>query len=219
MRARLVTLLGAALLLSACASFNRLDNDVSTFGDWPAARKPASYVFERLPSQQAKPDEQKQQQVLEDAARGALQQAGFVEAGAPPDAEYVVQLGARVVGDTPWIYNDPLFWRGGFRWGYYGGWHGRGWRGAGWSYGAGFGPGWGGFGPYDYAPNFSREIALVIRDRRTNQVLYEARAENDGPSAAIDRLLPAMFQAAMQKFPAVEPKPQRVTVPIDPSRS
>ena len=215
MRRRLLALLGTALVLGGCAAFNRLESDVSTFGSWPADRKPATYVFERLPSQAAKPDEQKQQQLLEDAARSPLQQAGFTEAGSAQDAEYVMQVGARIYTDTPWIYNDPLFWRGGFRYGGGYGWGGRGWGSPGWAYGRGFGPGWGGFGPFDYGASFSREVALVIRDRRSGEALYEARADNFGPSATIDRLLPAMFEAAMRNFPAVAPGPHKVTVEID----
>ena len=207
MRRRLFALLGAALVLSGCASFNRLDNDVSTYGAWPADRKPTSYAFEHLPSQEAKPEEQKQQQRLEDAARGAMQQAGFTEAGSPQDADTIVQLGARIYSDTPWVYNDPLFWRGGLRWGGYR--YGRGW-----GFGRGFGPAWG-FGPYDYPASFGREVALVIRDRRSGEVLYEARADNAGPSASIDGLLPAMFSAAMHGFPTVSPTPRKVTVEID----
>ena len=41
-----------------------------------------------------------------------------------------------------------------------------------------------------------REVALLIRDRKNGQLLYEARASNAGPSASIDYLLPAMFEAA-----------------------
>jgi hypothetical protein len=57
-------------------------------------------------------------------------------------------------------------------------------------------------------------VALLIRDRRTGQLLYEARASNTGPSASIDRLLPAMFAAAMQDFPSAGPNPRTVTTKI-----
>ncbi|HEY8706819.1 MAG TPA: hypothetical protein VIM34_02360 [Burkholderiaceae bacterium] len=57
-------------------------------------------------------------------------------------------------------------------------------------------------------------MTLLIRDRKTGQLLYEARADNTGPSASIDYLLPAMFQAAMKDFPRTDPTPRSVTVPI-----
>ena len=188
------------VVLSGCAAFNSLNNDVSTYGPWPAERRPGSYAFERLPSQQAHPE---RQQLLEDAARGAVETAGFGAAADPGSAEYLMQLGARVASTDPWMYNDPLFWRAGIRAGYgYGRW------GHGWGPGFGFGYGYGG------SMNFEREVALLIRDRKTGQLLYEARASNNGYSASIDYLLPAMFEAAMNGFPGAGPNPRNVMVPI-----
>lgn len=202
---RFLSVACAALVLSGCAAFNNLTNEVSTFGPWPADRKPASFVFERLPSQQVHPERQVQ---LETAARGALEAAGFRAAADENSADYLMQIGARVTTNDPWIYNDPLFWRGGVRWGYahgYGRWH-RGW-----------GPGWGpGYGGIEYTPTFDREVALLIRDRKTGQLLYEARADNTGPSASIDYLLPAMFEAALNGFPNAGPNPRSVVTQIMP---
>ena len=85
-----------------------------------------------------------------------------------------------------------------------------------WRYGRGYwGPGWGwGWGsPYE-SQSFEREVALLIRDRRTGQLLYEARANNTGPSPSIDYLLPAMFEAAMKDFPNASPAPRSVTTEI-----
>lgn len=200
-------LLGVAILtlvLGGCASFNNLRSDVSTFGPWPAERKPAAFAFERLPSQQQHPEHRQQ---LEDAARGALEAAGFRAAPDLNGAEYLMQIGARVTTNDPWIYNDGLFLHGAWRYGYgYG--HGfRPWgRGPFWGMNAGFG--------YDGSPTFEREVALLIRDRKTGQLLYEARASNTGPSASIDYLLPAMFEAAMKEFPAIGPNPHSVTTQI-----
>jgi hypothetical protein len=39
--------------LSGCASLNTVVSDVSSYGQWPTQRKPNTYRFERLPSQQA----------------------------------------------------------------------------------------------------------------------------------------------------------------------
>ena len=189
----------AALVLAGCAALNNLNSEVSTYGPWPADRKPASFAFERLPSQQAHPQ---RQQPLEDAARGAVEAAGFRAAADANEAEYLMQVGARVASNDPWIYNEPLFWRTGFRYGYYG--HPRWVRG-------GWGP-WG-YG-YDGTTSFDREVALLIRDRKTGQILYEARASNTGASPSIDYLLPAMFAAAMKDFPGGGPNPRNVTVPI-----
>jgi hypothetical protein len=70
------------------------------------------------------------------------------------------------------------------------GWYPYGWYPYGW-YPYGWGPRW---------DSYEREVALLIRDRKTGTLLYEARANNSGPSAAIDYLLPAMFEAALKDF-------------------
>ena len=202
----------AALLLTGCAAFNNLDNEVSTYGSWAAPRQPGSYAFERLPSQATRPQYQQQ---LEASARAAVEAAGFTPAATVADAEYLLQLGARVSTDDPWLYSDPFLWRGDFwygsgwghgRWGY-----GRWGRGP-WGYGAGYGLGYG-YG-FNSRITFDREVVVLIRDRKTGELLFESRASNSGPSASIDYLLPAMFRAAMTGFPGVGPNPRSVTVPI-----
>jgi Domain of unknown function (DUF4136) len=193
----------ASLLLGGCAAFNNLSSEVSTYGPWPAERKPASFAFERLPSQQVHPERQQQ---LEDAARGAVEAAGFRAAPDLGSAEYLMQVGARVTSNEPWIYNDALFWRGGFRYGYGYGYGGRWGRGPFWGLNGGFG--------YANSATFEREVALLIRDRKTGQLLYEARANNSGPTSSIDALLPAMFAAAMKDFPGTGPNPRSVTTQI-----
>jgi hypothetical protein len=203
---RTLSIAAATVLMVGCAAMNNLNSDVSSYGPWPTDRKPSTFVFERLPSQQAQPGRQEQ---LETAARGALEAAGFRAAPDPAAADYLMQVGARVTNNDPWVYNDPLFWRGGFRYGhagYYGGRWGRG-------YGTGFGPGWG-FGSFYESSSFDREVALLIRDRKTGQLLYETRATNAGPSPSIDALLPAMFEAAMKGFPSSEQNPRSVTTMI-----
>ena len=194
------TISACVLAFSGCASFNNVNSEVSTYGPWPADRKPASFVFERLPSQAAHPE---REQMLENAARGAVEAAGFRAAEDGPNAEYLMQVGARVSSTEPWMYNDPLFWRGHFRYAYPYGYA---------RYGRPFGPPW--VPLYDDFNTFDREVALLIRDRKSGQLLYEARANNSGPSADIGYLLPAMFAAAMKDFPGVGPNPRSVTTPI-----
>lgn len=197
------------LALTGCASLNTLTSDVSTYGPWPTERKPASFAFERLPSQAEHPQRQQQ---LENAARGAIEAVGFRAAPDQASAEYLMQVGARVSTSDPWIYNDPLFWRGGWRYGWggparlgRGGWGpGPYWAG-GWGY-----PGW----AYPAPANYDREVALLIRDNKTGQLLYEARAHNEGLSPSLDAVLPAMFQAAMKDFPGGGPNPRPVQTQI-----
>jgi hypothetical protein len=192
--------MGAALvalaLVSGCAGLNTLSSEVSSFGEWPTDRKPGTFAFERLPSQQARA---KAQDAVEDAARGALRQAGFqpVGEGAVPDV--LVQVGARATRYeiSPW--SDPLWWRGGF---------------AHWRYGPWLGPRW---SPYwrEEGTRVDREVALLIRDRASGKPLYEARASSSGSTSFDPQVMRAMFAAAMKDFPAVGLNPRVVSVPLE----
>jgi hypothetical protein len=203
MRAALVSAaVVVAALLGGCAALSQVDSTVTTFGPWPAQRQPGSYVFERLPSQSAHPEAR---QLLEDAAHAAIESAGFQESGDPEQAQYLFQIGARVTTNDPWLYNERLFWP--TRLGYarvygppygYGRW-GRPWGMGGWY-----------AGPIE--PEFEREVAVLIRDRHTGELLFEARATNRGPSPSIERLMPAMFQAALSDYPTAQPAAHEVRV-------
>ena len=68
-------------------------------------------------------------------------------------------------------------------------------------------------GYWDYTPSYEREVALLIRDKRSGEPLYEARAESQGPTTGLTTVLPALFVAAMKDFPVGSPaNPHRVTV-------
>jgi hypothetical protein len=186
--------LGTVALLAGCATISTVSTEVSTFGDWPAGRAPGSFAFERLPSQQAQVE---QMQVLEDAARAALEQAGFtpVAEGTPPDV--LVQVGARSSRAELQPWDDPLWWRGGF------GYWRRPW----------LGPGW--HAHLHATPaRWEREVAVLIRDRESGQPLFEARASSEGTLRLDGALLGAMFKAAMLDFPRRGINPRTVRVPL-----
>ena len=187
--------LAAPLLLAAgCAGLNRLDSDVNSYSHWPAGRQPTTFAFERLPSQQAQPAQQDQ---LEQAARDALAKAGFTEATAAGQSDVTVQVGLRVNRQDSYPYYDgPFGWRGSF-------WYGRG----GW---------WGGPGAslaYQ-STRYEREVAVLIRDRKTGEALYETRASSDGLTSGDEATLAAMFEAALKDFPQPAVNPRRVSVPL-----
>lgn len=186
------------LLLGACATMRQVDGDVSTYSQWPAGRKPATYVFERLPSQQARAE---QQQQLEDAARSAVEAAGFTLAADEKDADVAIQVAARISPNERSIYDDPFWWRGGL----YGRWR-RGYYSPYWGWGAQLSP-----------SSYEREVAVLIRDRKTGQALFEARAVNNATSSASSaRVLAAMFAAALTDFPHVGVNPRRVSINVEP---
>jgi Domain of unknown function (DUF4136) len=191
----LIAAIVVILTLGACASLRQLDSDVSTYSQWPTGRKPGTYAFERLPSQQARAD---QHQKLENAARRAVEGAGFTLAENATDADVSVQVGARVSPNERAVYDDPFWWRGGL----YSHWR-RGYYAPYWS-------------TQLSSPSYEREVVVLIRDRKTGQPLYEARATNGGNSASIGSLLPAMYEAAMKDFPHTGVNPRRVSVDLSP---
>ena len=188
--------LAAALLLSGCAALRSVSSDVSSFGEWPAERKPGTYAFERLPSQQARPAES---DALEASAAQALAKAGFQLASAGQAPDVLVQVGA---GDARVfsVWDDPLWWRGGFGYHRYGPW---------------MSPRWGlGMGMRFDVPRYERQVGLLIRDRASGKPLYEARASSEGNSPAQGSVLTAMFQAALLDFPRLGINPRRVVVEV-----
>jgi hypothetical protein len=197
--ARLGSAAAALALLAGCASLGTLSAEVTSHGQWPPGRSAGTFVFERLPSQQADPAAQER---LEAAALPALERAGFSSAPDPASADVRVQIGARVTAVERSPFDDP-FWVGSF---------GRPWalrhRPLGW------GPGWYGYG--GSFPRYEREVAVLIRDRASSTPLYEARASHDGFGGAVDRLLPALFTAALGDFPKAVPDPHRASVPLAP---
>jgi hypothetical protein len=195
-----------AVALAGCASLNSIVSDVSSYSHWPTGRAASTYAFERLPSQQANPQ---QAQMLEDAARLAIEAAGFVPAaeGAVPDV--TVQLGARITAYDLSPFDDP-FWYGGA--GY---WHRPFAYGRRPYWGPYWGPGWGygAWGPYSSFPVYEREVAILLRDKRTGEPLFEARALSEGNTSGVADVLPAMFVAALRDFPSGSPtNPHRVAV-------
>ena len=189
----------AAAALAGCATARRLDSDVASFGSWPQGRAPATFAFERLPSQQAQPERQAQ---VEDAALTALEGAGFRPAAAGAQADALVQVAARTLRYDRGYYGDPFLGGAGF-YGRGGRWHGGG-------MGYGFGYGWG-------SSYYVNEVSLLIRDGRTQQPLYETRARSDGLWADV-AVQAALFEAAMKDFPQQAVSPRRVTVEIPPPR-
>lgn len=196
---RIVALVGilalAAVTLSGCATGYLLDNNVQSFSSLPSLPPTPTYRFDRLPSQQASPG----QAQLEALADPALFKAGLRRDDATP--QYSVQVSARVQQAlSPWA--DP--WD---RWGGWGGWGG-GFR------GRGVGIGFGGSFPRMERPWFLREVAVVVRELPSNRVVYETHAGNDGPWGDNATVLPAMFDAALQGFPAAPAGMRRVNIQL-----
>ena len=196
--------MAALAVLAGCGTLQDLSSDVSSFSRWPSERRPASYAFERLPSQQAQPEQQEQ---VEAAAKPAIEAAGFSPAADAGHADVTVTLGARITPVDRLAYGDPLWWGPAFHQPFAYGARSRFFWGPGWYYG--WGPRWSDYG-------YQREVALLIRDRASGQPLYEARASSEGYVPMATTALPAMFSAAMRDFPRGAPEAHPVTVELGP---
>jgi predicted small secreted protein len=192
-----------ALFMTGCSSMRVVDSDVTAFYNWngPPPAPATPYRFERLPSQQAvgSPHD-----AVEGLARTALAKVGM-ELN-PPAARYSVQV----------VANTQIVDRGPYGYGPYGGFGfgsgvflGGGSRGA--SVGMSFPIGGGGIGE---PPFFKRDLSIVMRDLRTNQVAFETRALHDGVWGDTLAVLPAMLDSALRGFPQPPPGTRRVNVEI-----
>jgi hypothetical protein len=192
LRSALVASAASVLLLSGCATGYMLDNTVQSFSSLPAVAAPATYRFERLPSQQAP-----EQVQLEALADPALHKAGLQRDDANP--RYSVQVSARLQPTlSPWA--DPWDgWGGGF------GWRRRG-------VGFGFGGRWG----MMESPWYHREAGVIVRELASGKVVFESHAANDGPWSSSTAVFPAMFEAALQGFPDAPAGPRQVNIQINP---
>jgi hypothetical protein len=184
-------LAAAALALAGCAAMRTVTSDVTTFGEWPAGRTPGTYAFERLPSQQARAAET---EALENAARPALEKAGFRVAPSGEAPDVTVQVGSRTQLERgPW--SDP-YWYGGF--GY---WRRGPWVVPSWSISARYEP-----------RRYESEVAILIRERTSGKALYESRAVSDWGASISTEVTRAMFDAALMDFPKTGVNPRRVSV-------
>lgn len=189
--------LSVAGLLSGCAAMKSLSSEVSSFGTWPTTRAPGAYAFERLPSQKV---DVASQDKIEAAAEPALAEAGFTKVEDAAKAEYAVQVSAHVVNMPPRYVDRP----GPYWYPSIGGWWGSG----GWS-GVSLG--------IMVEPSTNQvQVDLLVRDRKTNEVLYETHAVREQNTGYVDKVLPAMFAAALKGFPQASSGPKVVTVPYEP---
>lgn len=197
----------ASLALTGCAIPYRLDSQVHSFSALTGV--PANgYRFERMPLQQADP----QQPRVEALAQAALARAGLRRDDAAP--AYGVQVWAVVqqVAD-PW--GAPAYGPWG-SWGRpYGSWGHMGVAGgSGGRVGLGVSIGMplGGPGPSYSRTWLRRDVGLVMRELATGQVVYQTQAVNDGPWLDPDRTLGTLFDAALQGFPQPPAGPRRVDI-------
>jgi Domain of unknown function (DUF4136) len=195
----------SGLLLSGCSSMRIVDSQVNSFSKFtqtpPAG---ASWSIERLPSQQSlEQAAAARQSKLETWVAFELAKQGF--AAKPTTAgevNYTVLIGARIQRLESGPFDDPYPF-GGF------GLAGRDYvvtrNGA-----VVLTPIW----PRHTLPWYVREFSLLIRDAKSNTIVYETRAKHEGRWADEEAVLPAMVTAALQDFPKSSDGPRLVNIEI-----
>ena len=184
--------LAALLALGGCATTRIIDSEVRSFAGSAVPNTPASYRFERLPSQdlQAKAQDQ-----LETMAQPLLESVGLRKSDNAP--QYALQMTATVQA----IQNPS---------------YGPYWRRQSWmdrdglmlfpSMGLMLEPPW-----HRYS------VSLVLRDIATSQTVFESTAQHVGPWSDYQQLLPAVIRAALSDYPRAQPQPHPVLIEISPT--
>jgi len=187
-----LVLLCLTLGLGACASTRVIDSEVRSFAGSVAPATPATYRFDRLPSQQSSnTNAQAVQERLETLASAALADVGLTQSDNNP--QYLAQISATVeqMARTPVV---PSWGLGGF-WGFH---HPP----------VGFGMNWA------MEPPWSRYVVqIVLRDSGSKQVVFESAAQHIGPWSDAANILPAVLRAALPDYP--NPAPQGTTVRVE----
>lgn len=193
-----------ALALGGCASVIRLDNDVRSYPQWQEGQSPApgdGFRFDRLPSQQAHDEAQRQ---LESLVAERLIEKGLVHQPEPAEtAKWSVEVSAR---SQRFLYGP-----GGSP---YSPWPGPGLAGRDYVVTGSGQVVWMPWGWWTPPPHYQRELSVIVRDRRTGRAVYESRAAHDGPWADHPRLWEALAQAALDGFPTPPPGPRRVVIEV-----
>lgn len=181
--------LATLLALGGCATTRIIDSEVRSFAGSLGPTNPASYRFERLPSQdlQAKAQDQ-----LETMAQPLLESVGLRKADSAP--QYALQMTAAVEAIQNPSYSAS-------------------WRRQRWmdrdglmrfpSMGLMLEPPW-----YRYT------VSFLLRDIATSQTVFESTAQHIGPWSDSQRLLPAVIRAALSDFPRAQPQPHNVLIEI-----
>lgn len=183
-----------AAALAGCTTLNAARVEVRSFGTWPADRKPGgTFVFDRLPSQQGSADRQSR---LEDAALPALRAAGFTPAADKASAQVLVQLSAQSVQVRGEGYSGTsVYMRSDWFWARHGGF---------------WGPGFG----LEYQPAlYEQRVAVLVRDRKTGDVLHEASG-GMATYGAVESNWPVLFEAVLKDFPGPAISPRVVVIPM-----
>lgn len=197
----------AALGLSACAT--SLNTTVSRYQAMPAPQGQSFFV---VPGEGMAANGGLEFQRYAGIVAQQMQARGYAPAANPASATMLVQLGygvdngqVRVVdygfGRRGFGY-DPFFYypRFGFRSGFYYGWNDPFW--------------YGGYGrDIDSYVEYHSQVDLHIREAKSNQPLFDGRAQARSETNRLDVVIPSLVEAMFTNFPGQNGETVKITIP------
>lgn len=197
------------LLLSGCASTQKIQSDVTVFQDWPANVQGQRFAFERT-EQQANDLERR---AYENLVRNELVQVGLSETSKEEAADIKVALSygisARDVRIVEPVIVDP-FWheRPFHRSFFYPHWHG--------FYRPFHDPFWHGMPLTEYrSTNFEiykRHLKITLSRASDGKPLYDVTVISEGTNGSLAAVMPYMVRSAFADFPAKNGVSRRIVL-------
>ena len=180
------------LVLGGCATTRIIDSEVRSFAGVTPPAQPASYRFERLPSQDLQSYAQER---LETIAQPLLESVGLRKEVTEPKYALVMKASVEAI-------ENPTF--------------SRSWKRQQWLDRDGFMrlPSMG----LMLEPSWQRySVSLVLRDIASSQTVFESSAQHMGPWSDTQQLLPAVIRAALSDYPNAQPQPHSVFIEVSPT--
>ena len=177
------------LVLGGCATTRIIDSEVRSFAGSTPPTQPASYRFERLPSQDLQSYAQER---LETIAQPLLESVGLRKAVTEPKYALVMKASVEAI-------ENPTF--------------SRSWKRQQWLDRDGFMrlPSMG----LMLEPSWQRySVSLVLRDIASSQTVFESSAQHMGPWSDTQQLLTAVIRAALSDYPRAQPQPHSVFIEV-----
>ena len=177
------------LVLGGCATTRIIDSEVRSFAGSTPPTQPASYRFERLPSQDLQSYAQER---LETIAQPLLESVGLRKEVTEPKYALVMKASVEAI-------ENPTF--------------SRSWKRQQWLDRDGFMrlPSMG----LMLEPSWQRySVSLVLRDIASSQTVFESSAQHMGPWSDTQQLLPAVIRAALSDYPRAQPQPHSVFIEV-----
>ena len=182
------------MVLTGCATTRIIDSEVRSFASSTVTANPASYRFERLPSQNLQAQAQDQ---LENIAQPLLERVGLRKDGT--NAQYALQITAALETiENPsysrtWRNQRSIERDGLIRFPMAG---------------------------LMLEPPWHRyRISVLLRDVASSQTVFESTAQHVGPWSDTQQLLPAVIRAALSDYPSAQPQPHTVFIEVSPTVS